>query len=154
DVVLYRQEWAKQMLEYRRKMETYEGDEMEKVNPPTELNEGEKKLVLVTHDECTFYSNDVKKTMWLKKGESVIRKKGQGGSLMVSDFLCPCHGPLRLPAERAAELQLPEEAREIIEPGKSRDGWWKSDNMVKQLEERAIPIFNALHPGCVGKFSC
>ena len=45
---------------------------------PAELDVGERKHVLVTHDECTFYSNDTKTEMWLEEGESIIRKKGQG----------------------------------------------------------------------------
>ncbi|CAG8653091.1 5212_t:CDS:2 [Dentiscutata erythropus] len=37
-----------------------------------------------------------------------------------------------------------------IMPGQQADSYWKSENMVKQLREKAIPIFNALHPGCIG----
>ncbi|KAK9348417.1 hypothetical protein V1522DRAFT_398571, partial [Lipomyces starkeyi] len=58
---------------------------------------------------------------WIERGESVI-KKGLG--LIVSDFYCACHGPLRF------ENQY---ARTIIEPGKHRDGYWTSDHMVAQL---------------------
>ncbi|KAG5457660.1 MAG: hypothetical protein BJ554DRAFT_2270 [Olpidium bornovanus] len=83
-----------------------------------------------------------------------FRKRVAGGSLMVSDFLCACHGPLRLSAEEAKNCDLPEQARIIIQPGKNKDGWWKSTDMVKQLEERALPIFKALHPDCIGMFSC
>lgn len=70
---------------------------------------------------------------------------------MVSDFLCECHGPLQLPKETADQLRLPEKARVIIQPGKNKDGWWKSTDMVKQLKEKALPIFEALHPGCIGE---
>ena len=60
---------------------------------------------------------------------------------MVSDFWCECHGALRLPQEQAKTLNLAQEARVIIQPGKDKDGWWKSSDMVKQLKEKALPIF-------------
>ncbi|CAG8843692.1 41106_t:CDS:2, partial [Gigaspora margarita] len=41
-------------------------------------------------------------------------------------------------------------ARVIIKPGQQADGYWKSKNIVQQLHEKAIPIFNAFHPGCIG----
>jgi hypothetical protein len=44
-----------------------------------------------------------------------------------------------------------KEARVMIFPGANRDGYWRSENMVDQLKDRAIPIFEALHPGCKGK---
>ena len=72
---------------------------------------------------------------------------------MVSDFLCECHGSLKLPKQTAETLNLPEKARAIIQPGKNKDGWWKSTDMVKQLRDTAIPIFEALHPGCIGRNS-
>jgi hypothetical protein len=58
---------------------------------------------------------------------------------MVSDFYCPCHGSLQL---ESAIVRI------IKEPGKNRDGYWKSDNLVRQLE-MAVEVFEKLHPGCV-----
>ena len=72
---------------------------------------------------------------------------------MISDFLCPCHGPMKVTDQQARENGLTSpSAREIIKAGKNRDGWWKSEDMVRQLKEKAIPIFNILHPGCIGFF--
>ena len=65
---------------------------MEIVVAPPRLQVWDRRHIFVTHDECIFYSNDAKKTMWLEDGEGIIRQKGQGGSVMISDFLCPCHG--------------------------------------------------------------
>ncbi|CAG8857419.1 42204_t:CDS:1, partial [Gigaspora margarita] len=47
-------------------------------------------------------------------------------------------------------LGLDREARVIIKLGQQADSYWKSENMVQQLHEKAILIFNALHPGCIG----
>ncbi|KAG5462694.1 MAG: hypothetical protein BJ554DRAFT_4024, partial [Olpidium bornovanus] len=110
DVVAYCQDWAKKMLQYRKLMDDYTGDDMEVTVSP-QLRIWENKHVLVTHDESTFYS------MWLEDGES--------------------------------NRNLPEEARVIIQPGTNKDGWWKSMDMVKQLKEQALPIFEALHPNCI-----
>lgn len=75
-------------MEYKRRMATYPtGDEEQSIEP--ELSEGEKKIVLVTHDECTFYANDGKTSRWVEKGEASIFPKGPGGSIMVNEFVCP-----------------------------------------------------------------
>lgn len=58
-------------------MDTYTGDQMDEV-VPAKLQIWDHKHVLVTHDECTFYSNDSKLSMWMEEGESIIKKKGQG----------------------------------------------------------------------------
>lgn len=52
--------------------------------------------ILVTHDESTFYSNDQRKTRWVHKSETAKpRVKGEGSSLMVSDFCVPHAGWLK-----------------------------------------------------------
>jgi hypothetical protein len=46
------------------------------------------KLILVTHDESVFYENDRRKTYWSHVSQGgVPQRKGEGISLMVSDFL-------------------------------------------------------------------
>ena len=140
------------MLQYAKRRETWEGEEMEIVIPPTCLEPGMKKHVIVIHDECIFYSNDSQQSMWLQEGESVLKKKGNGGSIMVSEFLCACHGRLRISKEQAENLGIPDSAQKIIKPGKNKDGYWKSEDMVAQLRDLALPFFDALHPNCTGVF--
>jgi hypothetical protein len=41
------------------------------------LNEGDKRHILVTHDESVFYANDGKKTFWGPVGHQPLRKKVQ-----------------------------------------------------------------------------
>ena len=71
DVVAYRQAWAKRMMGYKRQMETYSGDHEEIVTGPS-LHPGEKQIVMVTHDESTFYANDARQPIWLAQGETVL----------------------------------------------------------------------------------
>ena len=56
---------------------------------------GHFRLVLITHDESTFYQNDQQKVYWGCPGQNIIlRPKGEGLTLMVSDFLTTDWGPL------------------------------------------------------------
>ncbi|CAG8778416.1 3058_t:CDS:10 [Gigaspora margarita] len=119
----YRKKWAIRMMNYRKKMEQYNGDEMENVIPPERLKIWDMRHVLVTHNEVYFYANDDNSSFWIEDKESIIKKKGQGSAIM---------------------------ARIIIKLEQQANGYWKSEDIVKQLCEKAIPIFNALHPGCIG----
>jgi hypothetical protein len=113
DVVQYRIEWSKRMVEYMQRMEFFTGEKEELTLQPN-LKPGLKKIVLVTHDESTFYTNDGKEDMWLKDGENMIRKKGAGMSIMVSEFQCPCHGTMRM---------MSWTSRKLFKAGLGREGW-------------------------------
>ncbi|ODQ72368.1 hypothetical protein LIPSTDRAFT_293584 [Lipomyces starkeyi NRRL Y-11557] len=141
DVVEYRERWSKRMMLLRSRMKEFEGDNCETVILPT-LTAGEKDVVLVTHDETYFNSNDDKARTWIEKNESIIKKKGQGVGMTVSDFYCACHGSLNANGESV---------RVILEPGKNRQGHWKSPQMCEQLEH-AILVFEKLHPDCLALF--
>lgn len=115
-------------------METFDDIDYSNVIEHT-LEPGEKNLIMVIHDESTFYANDFKVVNWLENNEHVLRRKGLGGSLMVSEFLCPCHGSI---------------SQVIKACGK--DNWWTSKDMIQQLKNDAIPTFEKMHPGCEGLF--
>jgi len=117
DVQDFRQGWVKRMLDNQTRMALFSGENMELVEEPA-LDEGERKLVQVTHDECAFHAHDGMKSLWLLEGEQVLRKKGEGRALMVSGFVCPCHGVLDT---------------EYIQVGKNHDGYWQSHDMIKHV---------------------
>ena len=130
---------------------------------PSDLQPGEKPLVLVTHDESTFNANDGKRRLWLKKGEQPLRPKGKGKGIMVSAFSTP-GGILKVPdhvpdEELLANPTWPEdekgmpirEAIEYLEYGK--DNYWTGEKMVEQVARVAIPIFNYVFPDCEGFFA-
>ena len=71
---------------------------------------------MMTHDESTFYANDFKQEVWQAENESVIHKKGLGGSLMVSEFQCACHGTIR------SEVFPGQTSRIIKAMGKEKEG--------------------------------
>ena len=103
----------------------------------------ESEIVWVSHDESIFYSNDDGGKGWGSEDHPDIHKKGNGRSIMVSDFICPCHGRLRLDG-------IPISV--IIEPGKNHDGYWQATDILKQLDEKTIPAFDQMHPNARGLF--
>lgn len=154
DVVEYRKGWSQRMMDYRKRMRQWEGENMEILIEPKDedVQLGKvKELVMVTHDESTFYANDDRVVNWKAHDESYIKKKGPGLSIMVSDFLCACHGSLKLDEQTAKDLGIPARARDYLEAGKNREGYWRSEDMVKAVE-KAVIIFEHLHPGCQGLF--
>lgn len=107
--------------------------------PSPELLEGKKPIVLVTHDESTFNSNDGRRAAWMKEGQQPLRPKGRGKGIMVSDFLIP-YGRL---VSRGQDCD-PTFATEYLEYGK--DNYWTGESMISQLVNKAIPIFEAVFP--------
>ena len=141
DVVEYRHDFLKRMMLRFKFMRCWEGIDMDMALEQECSSETE--IVWVSHDESIFYSNDDGGKGWGSDDHPDIHKKGNGRSIMVSDFICPCHGRLRLGG-------LP--VSEIIEPGKNHDGYWQATDILKQLEEKAIPAFDEMHPGARGLF--
>lgn len=145
DVKEYRLRWAREMVEWSKSMDQYPyGDEQTVITPL--IKEGEKKIVLVTHDESIFYANDGKKSSWTFEGESRILPKGQGRSIMISEFMCPCHGTMRGTVNGKEEV-----SRVVFYPG--GDNWWTCADLNDQLKNTVVPLFELLHPGCVGLFA-
>ena len=60
-----------------------------------QLKPGERKLVLVAHDEATMQANDGEKAGWVLDGEQPLKKKGAGRGLHQSDVICLTYGWLK-----------------------------------------------------------
>ena len=130
---------------------------------PPGLRSDEKPLVLVTHDESTFNTNDGKRRLWSKGGEQPLRPKGKGKGIMVSGFLTP-GGILRVP-DHVSDTELltdpmwlrddngkpVRKAIEYLEYGK--DNYWTGEKMVEHTMRAAIPIFKHAFPNCEGLFA-
>ncbi|KIJ33887.1 hypothetical protein M422DRAFT_182735 [Sphaerobolus stellatus SS14] len=116
---------------------TSDGKELPPSLPDFPLN---KRVVLVTHDESTFYANDRRKLRWIHKSEKPEPvQKGEGTSIMVSDFCSPDLGWLR---SKNGET----EARILFKAGKSRDGYFSCEDLCQQIE-LAIELFEDHFPG-------
>ena len=69
---------------------------------------------------------------------------------MVSGFLCPCHGLLRLTDDHVfSELECDCNITVIINPGVNKDGYFTNEDLADQTN-RMMQIFDILHPGCTG----
>lgn len=151
DVVDYRKKFLLRMDEYQKRMPVYVGDEMETTILP-ELSDDVKPLIFVVHDESCFQSNDGGKTGWFDENRRQIRPKGSGKSLMVSAFLCECHGLLRLSDEqKRAFPDTDSDSTQIIRPGANSEGYWTNADLVSQTK-KAMWIFKILHPNCDALF--
>jgi hypothetical protein len=99
DVVEYREEFVKRWMEHERRFHRWDHDGAELPRPigfPVAGAIGRFRLILVTHDESTFFQNDERSTGWSHAtSKSKPKAKGNGQSLMVSDFLTPDWGRLR-----------------------------------------------------------
>ena len=125
------------MVEYERRMNDYEGEDMETIIPPN-LEVNEKKVVLITHDESTFYCCEGKSIMWMENGKNKLLPKTNGASLMVSGFCCDCHGFFSQGEIKSFQL---------FEAGKNRDGWFTNKDLVEQFEN-LVPTIKSLHSDC------
>ena len=125
----YRKEFLKKMENYDSLMTKYVGEELVEVAP--DLAPGQKRHVLVVHDESCFHANDGKKVAWCRDGDQIIKPKSQGRAIMISDFLCECHGPLYVTLQDGTKSY----ARAVIRPGINYDGWWTNEDLVKQFKE-------------------
>jgi len=129
---------------------------------PEGLPPGQKPIVLVTHDESTFDSNEGRGYGWMKDGEPPIRKKSRGKGIMVSHFVTQgghLAAPSSLPVDLMPTFGLdPEEnlryspytATMRIEYG--GENWWDGEDLIQQVVKVAIPIFEAAFPGCQALF--
>ena len=89
DVVDYHRKFVQRWKEYEKRFITYDNE-----GQIISLLQGfavpgvRFRLILVTHDESTFHENDHRKIKWVhEKEKAVAEKKGEGQSIMVSDFL-------------------------------------------------------------------
>ena len=98
DVVEYWKGFTKRWKEYEKHFIIYDNDG-NVVSRPTgfPVAQGVQfRLILVTHDESTFYENDCCKTLWINNNtKAVAEKKGEGQLIMVSKFLTSEWGQLK-----------------------------------------------------------
>ncbi|EDR04366.1 uncharacterized protein LACBIDRAFT_330618 [Laccaria bicolor S238N-H82] len=142
DVVKYRQDvFLPLMAKFEARMAHYEGPELRCVEPV--LQPGEREIIPNFDDESTFHANEEVRSVWLRKGEQPLRKKGRGRLIHVSAFINPENGRLILLDEKGDVVR---DSTKIIYPGSGGDAWWDCEQLLKQMEE-AIQIFEAAHPG-------
>jgi hypothetical protein len=101
-----------------------------------------REAVQVTHDESTFYANDGKSFFWMENGKKKILPKSKGQSIMISGFMCPCHGFSSGQVGGEGEVI---NTYTVFYAGKAREGWFTNDDLVKQFKRCAL-LLRQLHP--------
>ena len=157
DVVAYRREFVGRWKTYEKRFHRWDDDGHELPRPngfpvPDGLP---FRLVLVTHDESTFYQNDRRKTAWTQKtSRPSPQPKGDGQSIMISDFLMSEWGPLRDGDQSVLHhlftflllTSFFREARIVFKAGKNCDGYFGAEELLTQVDS-AIDIFEGLSKG-------
>jgi len=98
DVMAYRKGFVKCWKEYEKYFIIYDNDR-NVLSTPTGFPVPQGlhfQLILVTHDELTFYENDWRKMHWINDNvKAVAEEKGKGQSIMASNFLTSEWGQLK-----------------------------------------------------------
>jgi hypothetical protein len=135
DVVQYREEFLVKFAAYQARMSKYEGKDMDIAVSPT-LAPGEKEIVVVTHDESTFYCNEGKRFFWMENGKKKLLPKCKGTSIMISGFVCACHGFMRHGDKKSYRF---------FEAGTARDGWFTNSDLCIQIQD-CQAVIDHYHP--------
>lgn len=98
-----------------------------------------KRVIIWYHDECVFYAHDRKQMNWYKQGSSKLHQKGEGQSLMVSDFVSVDFG------WSLTSLDGTRTARRFLKPGKGREGYLTCEDVVQQASD-FMDILDEVHP--------
>ena len=111
-----------------------------------------RPIIMITHDENIFSANDGCRKVWTLYGQGILRPKGKGKGIMVSDFLLPWSrlNLLSLPPQQQEDLAnsgIPLEAVTYFEYGKTEEGYWTGEHLLDQIVKKALPIGEALYPG-------
>jgi hypothetical protein len=95
--VEYQRGFVSWWKEYEHRFHKWDNDGNELPRPiGFPITDTRFRLIPVTHNESTFYQNDQCKTMWAYESDKATpRPKGDGQSVMVSDFVTSEWGPLR-----------------------------------------------------------
>ncbi|KAJ7765903.1 hypothetical protein DFH07DRAFT_955567 [Mycena maculata] len=114
------------LSELRTRMRVYDKDGVDITADMESMVASGKRVVIWYHDESIFYAHDHTRKSWRHKDTSIKpRKKGEGASLMVADYVSADFGWLVGPLTGRS-------ARVILKPGKNRDGYFTSDDILAQ----------------------
>jgi hypothetical protein len=135
DVVDYRQNvFLPAMAEYTNQMRTWTTEHGWDLPPSVTC-----ATIVWFHDESTFYAHDRRQSAWYHKTTTPVPyAKGEGVSIMVADFVSADYGWLRSPDGK-------ESARVIFRTGRTREGYFTSENTIMQVE-CAMEILEKYYP--------
>ena len=92
----------------------FEDVDMKRVYP--ELMAGKTEIVAVFHKEIILRANEDQQFCHLGNNEQVLKPKSAGRGLMVSEFVCLCHGKM-------LEIDTGKLCHVILNYGNNYDGY-------------------------------
>ena len=139
DVVRYRQDvYLPTLAQCEQRMRAWNEDNLTHI-----INPSSPSLtchtVLWFHNQSIFYQNDRRKFRWVHTAEKPVPlPKGEGLSLMVSDFISADYGWLGSPDGK-------ESARVLFQPGANREGYFTNEDILQQVGH-AMDILQKYYP--------
>ncbi len=111
-----------------------------------------RPIIMITHDESTFFANDWRKKVWTLNGQGILRLKRKGKGIMVLDFLLSWSrlNLLSLSPQQQKDLAglgILTEAVTYFEYRKTEEGYRTGKHLLDQIMKKALPIGEALYPG-------
>jgi len=101
------------------------------------------------HQRLCIPANDILTPLERSQDQEIkLMRKGRGRIIYISDFVEEEFGQLVVRNEGGEILR---DARCITYPGASGDPWWDHTQLLAQMD-KAISIFEELHPGCATLF--
>jgi hypothetical protein len=95
-------------------------------------------VVVWFHNESTFNANGRRVVHWVHKGENLVpHTKGEGGSLMVTDFVSTNYGWLTSPDEA-------EQAQVLFKAGKAWEGFFTNKDILSMQPLPWIFLINTI----------
>ena len=160
DVVEARKKYIQDFTMYRKQSRVCGGKKLDvSVLVDPELLGDSKETVVIFHDESTIHAKEKPRLAWLLPGTQEIRSKSSGRLIHISDFILETTGRLKLSDDQFLESQTrtgikPESAdcATVIYPGSTGDKWWDMEQLCHQVSQKAIPIFETLHPNSQAVF--
>ncbi len=112
----------------------------------------QRSIIMITHDEITFFANDGRRKVWTLNGQSILRPKRKGKGIMVSDFLLPWSrlNLLSLFPQQQEDLAssgISTEAVTYFDYGKTEEEYWTGEHLLDRIVKKALPIEEALYQG-------
>jgi hypothetical protein len=162
DVILARKKYIDNFDSYHKQSQTYGGEQLDicvQVDP--EILGDMKETVFIFHDESTIHAKERPKSAWLLPGSNEIRSKNTGQLIHISNFILETTGRLKLTNEEYLQSQSQldhskrptcPDAAKVIYPGANGNKWWDMAQLCSQVSNKAIPIFEALHPDAQAVF--
>ena len=91
------------------------------------------KVSISTYDYMCLISIIISRFIRLLLDRSILHLKHMGRSIMVSAFICPCHGLMQLPDEQLQMNPKIKQKEAYIIRSVQKDGYWKSEHMLEQV---------------------